>query len=576
MGNQVPMYPAATTFSNDDIFYKVEGGEQGVPDQGTSKSITGAILRKFLGVQETPWDVSGSVSDAIPVLLKEVTATAIPATKNYNLAPTAGGFTIKGALSGNVVPGGIQWGSFEVPAHDPGDTTLGVAYTLTNVEATHLDLQSSFNSFPTLVGTVDWVILITEQGGALITYYITQAGGIIGSITMASVSAGDLISIGFDADTNKLLRQVNAGTIAEYTVPDPITTFKIFASFQNTAEPPVFLAGNWVVSFGTDAGGRTPFQAGADATPPVGATDGMKFLVANEGIFNGKQLANGDIAEFFNNMTDVVVVPGSPMTATMVSDIANAAITASQPGTFALLAPYIARGIGRIRDVRSIPIGGATDFTCDIVATSPSGGFLGFTPGSLAVHYDGTWYEVPRSQLLGCTFVFEQALTYSAQAEEFKPMMLHCLDAAGLATYSYSPYVSNQGQGVPDYLNSTTTEAELRQLGWILDVPAGSPGLRKCFSQPLTSTGYIEPGDAQYHEFEIQDDFTLTINLSGTFPNASRFMVRVKNIAGTSKNFAFNGVGSPMAISAGAAKVFECLYDVSSSVAFINEITPIA
>lgn len=466
-----------------------------------------SLFRKLFSLDGSSWDVTGVPSPAYPLEFSGASATRVGVTNDYNLTPLPSGSPIKIGMSGTVALGtGTAWAEVTIPTLDPGDTVQGGGFVLSNAQATLDDLRASFASFPTLIGTVDWLAYCAFSGPSSVAYYVTKAAGIVGFIPITTVAPGDVMYFGVDFDAGTLVRQINAGAVQSLSVP--LTALRVSAAIQSTPEPPVFAAGSLLFSLGSSDGGRSPFVAVGDAAPPPGAADGKRYPVINTGTYKGKTLRDGDVAEFCNDLLGVIITPGAYVTQDSLDQQFDAIldnVDARLAETY-LAANYI---LGCYND-RTSP----TDGDMYIVGPLPSGGFAGFTPGSLVVGLNGGWVEFP-TNIVGRSFSIRMQV--GGQNGHVRGWITR-LDQAGFLVDNYTPRF-----GLDDsYSYGDVGELGLLALGWVLAV-RDKPALRTRRSIDATGQALLsmsETGDANVVEITVGgvSDLTVTItHLAGAY-----------------------------------------------------------
>lgn len=422
-----------------------------------------AWLKARVGIAGT-WNTTGTTTPATPVTAVDATVTDLEANNEFTVSFNAGDSNLKGALSApfSIGEAGGGWAKFVMPALDGGDTVQYVGVFVCNAEATVPDLMTAIGLSPSepLVGTVTWFAAVFHQVGAGSMAIVRHVGGYTGPAP-AVVVTGDTLYAGVDAATRKLRAQVNAGTVVDLDLPEEYNgSVKVGLLAAHSDTTPVFAAGTVTFSLGTADGGKLPFGPVSDATLPLDAADGMRYLVTHYGTFAGRQLRPGDLAELSDGLSSVVVTPGA---ATLASLVAQAQFELS-PLQLAMLTRTIV-------DVASEAPAGAALGSAVIVHTG-AGDWVEYDDGDLAIRTATGWARLDPDRVAGVPFVF-QPLTGAVTGDD-----AGVVQAPVTAVYMPHAVAAGRLSGLPALTPATTSgisEATLlADCGWGLSAPASS------------------------------------------------------------------------------------------------------
>lgn len=211
------------------------------------------------------------------------------------------------------------------------------------------------------------------------------------------IVAGDVLYIGLDLASNRLLVQHGAGGTIYNGAPivssgNPSGETLFASVFMNFSDDVIqFNQGSLEFDVSTTDNGKLPTQSMGAVTPPVGAVDGQEFRVTSSGVYNGYYLKKDDVVKFWNNLADLVI--------TRVPTISNDDIP---PGILSVTYDTNTQQL----DVARLFADGKTDTISTLIETAAAAGYAGITDVIPQVNTDNVGNKVKREGgeiLTSCT-----------------------------------------------------------------------------------------------------------------------------------------------------------------------------
>lgn len=493
------------------------GGNDNAPHQQLLNRIE--FLRKRVGVQGS-WDMTGVSAPCEPDGTKNLEASSSKTNDDvYLMTPAAGASQFKMVGAGNAakITTGLQYARIKTPASGGNLNISGI--TLANPGATQADISAALFA-GTPVGTCTHFAAVFIDHGAImgagankIMYLSLGTAGATAPAMLAaagSVVATDQLYVSLNMATGQVAIKINAGApIAAPTVWDfsGLTAVRpsVLTYFGSTT--PTLVDGTVDFDLGDSTGSKTAFTSVIDPTPPAGAADGKRYLVSVAGSFGGRATSIGDIVEFHTTTTKIQVTPASYLLAADIDPLI-AAYIAANPMLTLLQEARMKSTLISVADDQPTGMGEPWQRGYGvIVGSAPSGAFLTFTFGNVAVYDGAAWVEYPASNFEGVHFVFrDTANTYHRGAVWNGYMTINATDI-------------NDGSAVNGFALTG-----LRALGWQFPpIRNGRPVTAPLINLTASGSDQINLGSAEH--------FTALASSAGnyeiTFANAGIATVEI-------------------------------------------------
>lgn len=211
------------------------------------------------------------------------------------------------------------------------------------------------------------------------------------------ISAGDVLYIGLDLASNRLLVQHGVGGIIHNGAPivssgTPMGETLFASVFMSFADDIIqFTQGNLEFDISTTDNGKLPTQSMGAVPPPAGALDGQEYRVTASGVYRGYYLKKNDVVKFWNDLNDLVI--------TRVPTINNDDIP---PGIVSVAYDTNTQQLAIAR----LFADGKTDTISTLIETAAAAGYAGITDVIPQVNTDNVGNKVFREGgeiLTSCT-----------------------------------------------------------------------------------------------------------------------------------------------------------------------------
>lgn len=479
-----------------------------------------STFRRLLSLQPDPW-VLAALGPATP---EGQVGASFTSGSLSPLPPLPGGpnyyFSMVNSGPCPVAQSGVRSGSFNIPTYQTGTDNPFLSFiVLANSQVPLLDLVGFLNGGLPTPETYGVFGIWISNFSALAVFAITPSGGV--SIGTLPVSQGAKVYMDYNPTTGEVTFTDGVGSLTapfDWSQLPPGGELQVIAGMAFNVDTPVFTAGQMAFSMSDGTGSRDGFEQHAEASAPVGAMDGKRYVVQGSGAFAGRDLLDGDLVEFHSGVTGVFVTraedpvpppPPPPPTPFELSTFQKALM--------------LRKSYGIVQDPSALvsPEEGAMA----VVATTKGGDFAAFPDWSVAVFNGVSWTNYPAEDFAKVRF--------SVDSPDFPQG--RTIFYTGGAPEDQLPGVSSF-MGVNSLPFPTTAPADYfgnaQNVGWIVLEPNLS-GLGSDWNQypftPVYDGWDLKVGGTPVRAYALTGggDVSVTVlqdqNLSGAFGSSPEF-----------------------------------------------------
>lgn len=295
---------------------------------------------KRTGIYGT-WDMTMSLVDATPAIGGHLEAAVVEVdSDNFNVTTINGTSTVKFVQSRGYLPNDASaYGYSRFERISAGGDVGAVLFGYVNQEAILEDVVQALGGGPTGTCTafslfVHDLIGFLGPAGNFTQFFAFAGGGANPPLALGSLPAStDIYLSAYTAGGNLTTNlEDNPGVSSIGTAPQPVPTLNtsgwkmVYGLYCLNASPSVPQA-PISIDFGDSTNSKNPVQVNAPALP-VDAADGLKYYVTAAGWYEGKYAAKGSVVEFYNNLSQIVVISAETLTQAQVQAIAAAEVAA--------------------------------------------------------------------------------------------------------------------------------------------------------------------------------------------------------------------------------------------------------
>ena len=474
-----------------------------------------STFRRLLSLQPDPW-VLAALGPATPEGQVGASFTSGSLTPS---PPLPGGpnyyFSMVNSGPCPVAQTGVRSGSFNVPSYQSGTDNPFLSFmVLANSQIPLLDLVGFLNGAPSTPETYGVFGIWISNASVLAVIAFTPSGSV--SAGTIPVPQGAKVYMDYNPTTGEVTFTDGTNSLTapfDWSQLPPGGELRVISGMAFNVGTPVFTAGTMVFSLSDGTGSRDGFEQHAEASTPVGAMDGKRYVVQGNGAFAGRDLLDGDLVEFHSGVTGVFVTraddpptPPAPFELTLVQK-----------------ALMLRKSYGIVQDPSALssPEEGAMA----VVATTKGGDFSPFPAWSVAVFNGVSWNNYPAEDFAKVRF--------SVDSPDFPQG--RTIFYTGGAPEDKLPGVSSfMGVSSPPFPATAPSDyfGNVRNAGWVVLEP-NLGGLGSDWSQspftPVYDGGELKVGGTPVRAYALTGggDITVSVvqdqNISGVLGSAPEF-----------------------------------------------------
>lgn len=277
------------------------------------------------------------------------TAGRYDATPTAGMVPYASFFYSAIEAAGDIgVGSGTRWMDYITPAGTGSDTIAYIMVLFRPADSSiAAAVDATFSSSPP--STYNGLVYQYIQSNGALTGGVVTGGAIDdNTATGVTVTAGDRVQLGWNQTTGETFIAVNGGTpVLLTTAPVAVRAEELIPTVLlfSTAATPVFSGGPLDVTFNSAETGFPGYQTEVAPALPDGTKDGDRYkVIGNGGPLFGKALLPGDVIEFIDELSDVIITRFDP----------NVASPEDLTAALETISTSVAEDIGSLKPIKEI------------------------------------------------------------------------------------------------------------------------------------------------------------------------------------------------------------------------------